>query len=259
MEINLDPNYAKQLHAFRKRLLEDLAAVQLTELKEGYPHEQVLPKATYAPWRANREFVELYAKVSSHTLVDIYRLYELYVLAGSVPAKEGDFLEVGVWKGGSAAILGARSSDLPNCKLWLADTFTGVPKAKSAKDTIYQGGEHADTSVGEVEDLLRACDVGNYEILCGLFPQETSEPLDACSFRFVHIDVDAYESAAQVFRWVWPRVVVGGVVVFDDYGFWGCEGVAAYVDELREQGLFVIHNLNGHAIVPKCGSEFGRA
>jgi O-methyltransferase len=252
MEIPLDPKYAQQLHAFRKQLLQDLASVQLTELKEGYPHEQVLPKATYAPWRSDRAFMELYKKVASHTLVDIYRLYELYVLAASVPAEEGDFLEVGVWKGGSAAILGTRSEHLPDCKLWLADTFSGVPKATSANDTIYQGGEHADTSVNEVKDVLLKCGVTNYEILRGIFPKETSGAVEGRKFRFVHIDVDSYESAAQVFRWVWPRVAVGAVVVFDDYGFWGCEGVAAFVNELRDQGVFVVHNLNGHAVVPKC-------
>lgn len=255
MEAHLDLNYARQLHSFRKRLLDDLATIRLTELKEGYPHEQVLPKATYAPWRANHAFLELYTKVESSTLIDIYRLYELYMLAGSAPGQEGDFLEVGVWRGGSAAILGSRSDALADCKLWLADTFSGVPWLPNSKDTIYQGGEHADTTVSEVKALLTKCDVKNYQIICGIFPQDAPLALDSRKFRFVHIDVDSYESAAQVFRWVWPRVAVGGVVVFDDYGFWGCEGVTAYVEELRQEGLFVIHNLNGHAIFPKCAGK----
>lgn len=253
MEIPLDPAYARQLHDFRKKLLADLASLPLTQLKEGYPHEQVLPKATYAPWRNDRVFIELYSKVSNHTLVDIYRLYELYCLAGSVVAAEGHFLEVGVWKGGSAAVIGSRSQRLGDCELWLADTFSGVPKAGNSKDTVYQGGEHADTSIAEVEVLLGACGVTDFEILRGLFPQETSAPVESKSFRFVHIDVDSYDSAAEVFRWAWPRVAVGGVVVFDDYGFWGCEGVTAFVDEMRSQGAFVVHNLNGHAILPKFG------
>lgn len=251
MNIPLDPTYAKQLHSFRKRLLDDLASIELTQLKEGYPHEQILPKATYAPWRSDRTFIDIYNKISKHTLIDIYRLYELYVLAGSLQAKEGDFLEVGVWKGGSAVVLGSQSERVAKCKLWLADTFSGVPTSTSSNDTLYRGGEHADTSVDEVKNILRDCGIGRFEILKGLFPQEVSSALENQSFRFVHIDVDSYESADQVFKWVWPRVVVGGVVIFDDYGFWGCEGVAAIVNELREQGYFVVHNLNGHAILPK--------
>ena len=38
-------------------------------------------------------------------------------------------------------------------------------------------------------------------------------------FRLAHIDVDVYQSAADVLDWVWPRLSPGGVVVFDDYGF----------------------------------------
>jgi O-methyltransferase len=251
METPLDSFYARRLHEFRKRLLEELAAVELTQLKDGFPHEQIVPKATYAPWHADSVFMDLFLKVHNHTLIDIYRLYELYTLAGSLATAQGDFLEVGVWRGGSSAILGTRSKSFPDCKLWLADTFSGVPEAKSSHDTLYRGGEHADTSIDQVRSLLRDCSVDNYQILQGLFPKETAHTLDAKSFRFVHIDVDSYESASQVFRWAWPRVCGGGLVVFDDYGFWGCEGVTAFVNQLRQEGIFVIHNLNGHAILTK--------
>ena len=41
-------------------------------------------------------------------------------------------------------------------------------------------------------------------------------------------------------------------MVFDDYGFSGCEGVTKFVNELRVNSqLFFIHNLNGHAIFVK--------
>lgn len=255
MEIAPDPNYAKQLHAFRKRMLEELAALRLTELKPGFPHEQVIPKATYAPWRADRPFLELLEKVQSSTLVDIYRLHELHRLAGSMAPVSGDMLEVGVWRGGSAAILGARARDIPGCKLWLADTFAGVPKSSSGHDTLYVGGEHADTSVAQVEALLARCGISEYEILRGLFPQETGTRLQDRSFRLVHIDVDAYESASRTFEWAWPRVVPGGVIIFDDFGFWGCEGVTHLANELCNRGHLVIHNLNGHAIVVKVAPD----
>ena len=67
----------------------------------------------------------------------------------------------------------------------------------------------------------------------------------------MHIDVDTYESASSVFNWVWDKVSLGGIVVFDDYGIWGCEGIAAFINQLKKSGKTVIHNLNGHAVVPK--------
>jgi len=251
MNIPLDPAYARRLHDFRKRLLEDLSSIELTSLRDGYPHEQILPKATYAPWRADPAFLALHEKVRGSTLIDIYRLYELYDLAGWTGASAGDFLEVGVWRGGSAAIIGSRARMFPGAKLWLADTFSGVPEVKSSHNTLYQGGEHADTSIELVRRILQECGVRNYEILQGLFPSKTGKRVEQTQFRFAHIDVDSYESASQVFEWVWPRLAVGGLVVFDDYGIWGCEGIAAYINGLKEKGLSVIHNLNGHGIVFK--------
>ena len=45
---------------------------------------------------------------------------------------------------------------------------------------------------------------------------------------------------------------VGGMIVFDDYGFSGCEGVTKLVDEERNKNdRIVIHNLNGHGIIIK--------
>jgi O-methyltransferase len=255
MSIKPDHAYAANLHAFRKRLLENLASIELSTLKEGFPHEQIIPKATYAPWKADLLFMQLYEKVRHNTLIDIYRLYELYELAGSLGSVGGDFLEVGVWRGGSAALIGNRALSFPEAKIWLADTFTGVPAPVSLNDTIYQGGEHADTSIEDVQEILRNCGVSEYKILKGLFPAETAHLICDKIFRFAHIDVDSYDSAMNVFNWVWPRISQGGLVIFDDYGFWGCEGVAMFVNELKQNGLQVIHNLNGHAILWKLNSS----
>jgi O-methyltransferase len=48
--------------------------------------------------------------------------------------------------------------------------------------------------------------------------------------------------------------MVGGMIVYDDYGFQSCGGVTKYVNEQRSlPGRIVLHNLNGHAIVVKAG------
>jgi O-methyltransferase len=53
-------------------------------------------------------------------------------------------------------------------------------------------------------------------------------------------------------EWLWPRLVKGGIIVYDDYGFRGCEGIARFVDEQRRcPDRAIIHNLNGHGIAIK--------
>jgi O-methyltransferase len=50
-------------------------------------------------------------------------------------------------------------------------------------------------------------------------------------FRFCHIDVDVYQSAKDIVTWLWPRLAIGGIIVFDDYGFPYSQGITTLVDE----------------------------
>jgi O-methyltransferase len=103
-----------------------------------------------------------------------------------------------------------------------------------------------------VKALLDRVGAGQVTILTGVFPDETAARIPPQAFRFCHIDVDVYESAKQTAEWIWDRLVPGGIIVFDDYGFYGCDGVRAYVDEQRHRNDRVtIYNLNGHATVVK--------
>jgi O-methyltransferase len=252
----MNTTYADSLHAFRKTLLADLRQVRMTQLKPGFSHEQVIPHATYAPWRDDQKFLACYDRVRTNTLVDVYRCYELWQLAHQMGPESGHILEVGTWRGGTAAILGvAAQGSRTERHLWIADTFAGVVKTNSAIDTLYKGGEHSDTSEVLVRDFLQSLDITNYTILTGIFPDETGHRFPNERIGLCHIDVDAYDSAGDVFRWVWPRISLGGVVVFDDFGFWGCEGVSQLVNELRIDNGILIRNLNGHAIICKVKEE----
>ncbi len=92
----------------------------------------------------------------------------------------------------------------------------------------------------------------NVELLEGIFPEETAARVSAEALRLVHVDVDVYQSAKDVFEWAWPRLSPGGVAVFDDYGFPACPGVTRFVDEQRGMpDRLVLHNLNGHGLVVK--------
>jgi O-methyltransferase len=90
------------------------------------------------------------------------------------------------------------------------------------------------------------------ELLAGRVPRGHRAVDSDRNFRLCHCDVDVYQSAKDVFDWVWPRLAPGGVIVFDDYGFPACPGVTKFVDEQRLlDDRLVVHNLNGHGIVVK--------
>jgi O-methyltransferase len=212
-------------------------------------HHRVLPFQTLAPWLNDLDFMNTYEKIKNYTLVDIYRCYELWSLAKQSIKIDGAILEVGVWRGGSGVVL-AEATKINKKKIYLADTFRGVVKA-GENDTFYNGGEHSDTSLELVKRLISSFSLDNVQILEGIFPEDTQHRVQG-NIAMLHCDVDVYSSTKEVVEWCLPRMSVGSTIVFDDYGFYWCEGVTKYCDELKLRNDFIfIHNLNGHAIFIK--------
>jgi O-methyltransferase len=215
-------------------------------------HEMAYPIATYAPWKADREFQSVYHAIRRNTLVDVWRCHELWSVVGELRDVPGAILEVGVWRGGTGALLAARAASLGlGEKVYLCDTWKGVAKTGEV-DIYYRDGKHDDASQELVERLITRMGLSNVELLQGVFPEDTADLISDRAFRLCHCDVDVYESAKGVLEWVWPRLAPCGVVVFDDYGFPACPGVTKLVDEQRmRDDRLVLHNLNGHGLVVK--------
>jgi O-methyltransferase len=216
-------------------------------------YEGIYSQAAYAPWRTDDEFCRAYGEVRHNTLVDVYRCWELWTLVGQTPnLPQGDILEVGVWRGGTGCLMARRNRlDGNDGAVHLCDTFAGVVKA-GGQDSGYVGGEHADTSAEIVQSLAARMELPNVRLHKGMFPDDTGPALEHSRLRLCHIDVDVFESASQTFAWAWPRLVVGGIVVFDDYGFYSCAGVTRFVNQMiGKPDRLVIYNSNGHALVVK--------
>jgi O-methyltransferase len=212
----------------------------------------VLPIATYSPWLLDAEFQSVLQQVRANTLVDPLRCWELWFLAGQLAKLRGDYLEVGVWRGGTGALVAKRVASMGiDAEVHLCDTFSGVVKAGDA-DTHYRSGEHADTSPQLVQELLDRLGLTNAHIHVGVFPDEAPTHLADRLLRFVHIDVDVYESAREIVEWVWPRLVGGGVIVFDDFGFSTTRGITRLCHELEgKSDAILLQNLNGHGVLIK--------
>ena len=183
-------------------------------------------------------------------MLDLYRLYDLYSLAIQSSKISGCILEVGVANGGSGALLSFVAKE-QNKTCYLADTWKGVVKA-SDKDTYFVGGEfeYAETEV--VNHLLSSLNTtANTQLLVGIFPDDTAKKIKD-RISFIHIDVDTYISCKDTIEWAISKLSIGGIIVFDDYGFLGLEGVTRYVNEFSKDARFIYnYNLNGHATFVK--------
>jgi len=179
-------------------------------------------------WLGEADFPRYFERAAPRTLVSADRCYVLYTLLRQAVRVTGDVWECGVYKGGTAAMMAAYLRDaMPSKRLYLFDTFEGMPETDLAKD-LHRKGDFSDTTAEEVARYV-GC-----EELCivrkGLMP-ETFTGLESAQIALAHIDVDIYKSIMDCLRFIWPRLSLGGVVVFDDYGFPTCPGARAAVDE----------------------------
>jgi predicted O-methyltransferase YrrM len=146
------------------------------------------------------------------SLLTAAKINVLDELARSVSHLGGAAAEVGVYKGGSAVVI-ARA--LPGRRLYLFDTFEGLPEP-GPEDGMLRQGHFA----GSVEDVTRTLSdhvSGTFSLVLGVFPH-SAKGLEAERFAFVHVDVDLAESHRAACEWFAPRMVPGGLILFDDYG-----------------------------------------
>ncbi len=203
----------------------------------------------YSPWFAEGEFRHYYALAAPRSLVSVDRCYVLYTLLKQSLLLDGDVWECGVYKGGTAAMMAQILHDkMPQKKLYLFDTFEGMPETDSDKD-VHKKGDFADTGLSTVMSY-----VGNSETAIfrsGLIPT-TFTGLESAEISFAHVDVDIYQSIIDSLNFIWPRLTRGGFIVFDDYGWPSCPGARTAVDEFfADKSSIPLCLASGQALVFK--------
>lgn len=181
-------------------------------------------------WQDVAEFPQLWPAASKRTLVDEARAQTLYQLARHASCLDGAFAEIGVYRGGTASFL-AHVADAKGRRLHLFDTFAGMPETDVSRDLLGQG-DFADTSLEEVKRFLspHASPVFHQ----GEFPA-TATAVEGERFSLVHVDADIASSVEACCAFFYPRLVPGGVIVFDDYGFTSTPGAKATADAFFAQ------------------------
>jgi O-methyltransferase len=181
-------------------------------------------EGTYKYWQDTR--FQLYVKhTEGRTLIDIDRLFMIYQACNHVYGLKGSIAEVGVYKGGSAKMI---HELLLTDILHLFDTFEGMPETDQNKD-LHKKGDFNDTSLESVKSLFgNSIQVVFHK---GLFPQSVPDYMHYYKFKFVHVDVDIYESTKSCLEFFYPRLISGGILICDDYGFDSCPGCKQAVDE----------------------------
>lgn len=160
----------------------------------------------------------------------VRRLHEVLPLGG-------DVCEFGVAQGRTSALLAEEILlSGADASLHLFDSFVGLP-APSREDELlddifglgsieaYEG--RMSVSQVEVEARMDESGLKNFRIWKGFIDKDTAVPRRV---SFAYLDMDFFEPTQLGLRLVWPSLVVGGIVMVDDYGFFS-SGVERAVRE----------------------------
>jgi len=175
---------------------------------------------------------------------------------------DGDVVECGVGKARTFSLLAHLVSyEGKGRKLWGFDSFEGFPepseKDKSPRNP--QKGEWNEIDVEMVYKILIGTGLSkdflntSVIVMKGFF-EETLPRSKVQKIAFLHLDVDLYKSYKTCLKELFPRVVMGGVVVFDEYGDVSkFPGAKKAIDEYFKNTNYIIQreNLSGKYYVVK--------
>lgn len=207
----------------------------------------------YNNWFEDPQWLELWASSpwpADEVDVRKFMILNLIKLVQGLP---GDTGECGAYTGCSSyAILSATAG--AGRVHHIFDSFEGLsaPRAEDdvACDEVFKWKEH-DLSASEArirENLNKFDSVRYYK---GWIPARFEEIADA-RFAFVHIDVDLYQPTLDSFRFFYPRMAKGGIILCDDYGFSSCPGAYRAMREFGASvGETVVHLPTGQGLMIK--------
>lgn len=213
--------------------------------KDAYEYHQLSDHRDMDP-----DFLLIYEQCRSYSMTSIERMYSLYQSVKYIinAGISGDFVECGVWRGGSMmtvaktlTILGVRDREL-----YLFDTYEGLPKPDIEKDIDIWGNRAIDgwlpLSVSDEKSHWAEASLDDVEtnLISTGYPQERMHfvkglventlPASApASISLLRLDTDWYASTKHELTHLYPLLTRGGVLIIDDYGHF--KGAKIAVDE----------------------------
>lgn len=231
------------------RMLASVTGYRLTKASAG-PRRPAKGRRRF-PADFDEDYQAIISAVRPYTMTGNAKLHALitatrYIHDHAVP---GAVVECGVWRGGSMHAV-ARTLDMAgdhSRDLYLFDTFEGMTQP-SEHDRRHDGrtADHllaaSDRSAGvwahaSLEDVREGFGQVPYpaeRIHYVPGPVEKTVPGQAPEqIALLRLDTDWYTSTKHELDHLYPRLVSGGVLIIDDYGYW--KGSRKATDEFLER------------------------
>ncbi len=149
-----------------------------------------------------------------------WRVYIVCWFAEMVKELEGDFVECGVNTGAySRALIDYIDFQTTGKTFYLFDTYEGLVPSMINEDEKKAGIDIYLTHYNDVYDqVVKTFELFKVKIVKGIVP-DTLQQCQSEKICYLSIDMNCVEPEIAAANYFWDKVVVGGVVILDDYGF----------------------------------------
>jgi O-methyltransferase len=189
---------------------------------------------------------------STCSIEPMYNLYKSveYVVKNNIP---GDFVECGVFKGGSAMMMAYTLKQLGDTdrKIYLYDTFEGMSEptvhdfdliGETAENLLARGEAICYSPIEEVRQNFEKTNYPNNQVFFTKGKVEETIPATIpLKIALLRLDTDWYESTYHELVHLYPLLEKKGVLIIDDYGHWA--GARKAVDQyFKEKKINLLLN-----------------
>ena len=203
------------------------------------------------PIDINNNFIEEYKMIEPYTATSIERVYALksaitYIIKNKI---KGDFVECGVWKGGSCMLMAKTlvNEGEKERKIWMYDTFDGMTEPTdddceietniSGSDLLKNTPKNTDkfnmwayAPLEMVKKNMKKTMLSEERIhFVEGKVENTLSKVKPQNIALLRLDTDWYESTKCELEQLYPLLSIGGVLIVDDYGHFS--GAKKAVDE----------------------------
>ena len=241
-----------------KKVLSQFIVPSQNEVPDYYSKsaKKQLDIRTFVPFGALAEKV----LADKRTYLYYDRLYSIFqsLLNLKQIYKPGiSIAEVGVFKGGGSFFMASvlEKLGMADVELHSFDTFEGHDikdiSVENDNTRIHVPAKFSETSLESVREYLRTFKM--VKLYKGRF-QDNAEQVRKGTFGFVHIDVDLYEPTLYSLEFFDERLVIGGIIIIDDFDCTTCLGVRTAVEEfLDSRSNYAMYALlSAQCILVKC-------
>ena len=226
--------WVRKFNWFRQHFYEISYSKKLVSVKEvGVPDvflgpvtycEDSLATSNNSGFITEPRFAQAYALARATNpwegFTSHWRTYIVCWFADLVKNLEGDFVECGVNTGAySRAVIDYTGFELLDKTFYLLDSFEGMDPGLFTEDEIKRGiRTYLDHYSNVFDEVTRTFAGFNVKIIKGYVPATLKE-CPASRICYLSIDMNSVVPEIEAMNYFWPKVVKGGVVILDDYGF----------------------------------------